>query len=174
MLEVKKCVVCGQDFRPDERLIICSLCQKVYHYSCWQGSCLTPGCKGQPVLGWAEPETQCQEEKKVEEEPKKEDNFLIYCPVCNNIITNKVFKCPHCHSILRRWGYKEPMAACLFNLLLLGAGYFYLGQVKKGFLWLLIGFIAALATWGIGGFIVLGWVMYDSYQMAEKMNKGEL
>ena len=174
MLTVKKCSACNRDFAPEEKLVFCALCQNIYHYQCWQekGGCITPGCQGQPVLGQAVAE---EVQSLQEEEQKKEPALTYFCPVCQGKIADKVHKCPHCESIIKKRGYKEPIAACLFNLLLLGAGYIYLGHYKKAFLWLLIGVVAALITWGgIGGFIVLAWVMYDSYQMADKMNKGEL
>lgn len=67
---------------------------------------------------------------------------------------------------------KSPAAACLLNLLLLGAGYFYLDQIGKGFAILAIGVIGGCVSYGIITLIMLVFAMIDCYQTAERMNRG--
>ena len=67
--------------------------------------------------------------------------------------------------------YKSPTAACLLNLLLLGAGYFYLGQVGKGLLVLFIGIIAGALTSWIATVVVLIYAMVNCYNTAQEMNR---
>ena len=69
--------------------------------------------------------------------------------------------------------HKSPIGACLLNLLLLGAGYFYLNQVGKGLVVLLIGLVLGAITSGILALAVLVYAMVDCYQSAERMNRGE-
>jgi TM2 domain-containing membrane protein YozV/ribosomal protein L37E len=58
---------------------------------------------------------------------------------------------------------KSPATACLLNLLLLGAGYFYLGQIGKGIGVFLLSVLAGLATSGVGTIIGLIYAMVDCY-----------
>ncbi len=69
---------------------------------------------------------------------------------------------------------KSPIAACLLNLLLLGAGYFYLNQIGKGFAVLLIGLALGAFSSGVLIIAMLVYAMVDCYQVAEKMNRGVL
>ena len=66
---------------------------------------------------------------------------------------------------------KSPIAACLLNLLLLGAGYFYLNQVGKGILILLLGLVLGALSFGALTLVVLIYAMVDCYQSAEGMNR---
>lgn len=65
---------------------------------------------------------------------------------------------------------KDPTLACLLNLLLLGAGHMYLGQITKGLLILVVGVALGMIIWP-ATILVAVWAMYDAYKTAEKMNQ---
>jgi TM2 domain-containing membrane protein YozV len=67
---------------------------------------------------------------------------------------------------------KSPAAACLLNLLLPGAGYFYLNQVKKGFAILFVGVALGCFSYGLLTLVVILYAMVDCYKTAERMNQG--
>lgn len=184
MIELDKCANCISYFAEGEKVVYCQLCNSIYHHECWENNqgCITSGCQGQPVTGFAEVQQKKEiEENQVTAESDGNENEIegVFQEE-SNVTNGKSFAGEFIEpdekktDIKPEKRYKEPVLACLLNLLLLGAGYMYLGQVGKGFLWLFIGFVTALITLGIGGFVVLAWVMYDSYQLADKMNKGEL
>jgi TM2 domain-containing membrane protein YozV len=62
---------------------------------------------------------------------------------------------------------KDPTLACLLNLLFLGAGHMYLGQVVKGLLILAVGVALGLIVWP-ATVLVMIWAMYDAYRTAKK------
>ncbi|MHC4070368.1 MAG: hypothetical protein ACYSWZ_13705 [Planctomycetota bacterium] len=64
---------------------------------------------------------------------------------------------------------KDPALACLLNLLLLGTGHMYLGQVAKGLLILAVGIALGMIVWP-ATILVAVWAMYDAYKTAKKMN----
>jgi TM2 domain-containing membrane protein YozV len=64
---------------------------------------------------------------------------------------------------------KDPTLACLLNLLLLGIGHMYLGQVVKGLLILVVGVALGMIVWP-ATILVVVWAMYDAYKTAKKMN----
>ena len=69
---------------------------------------------------------------------------------------------------------KDPILACLLNLLLVGAGgYIYLGQIGKGLLILAIGIVLGVFTSGIATIALIIWTMFDAYSAAKKMNRSE-
>ena len=65
---------------------------------------------------------------------------------------------------------KDPILACLLNLLLLGTGHMYLGQVTKGLLILAVGVALGMIVWPATALVAI-WAMYDAYQTAKKMNR---
>ena len=65
---------------------------------------------------------------------------------------------------------KDPTLACLLNLLLLGTGHMYLGQVAKGLLILAVGMALGMIVWP-ATILVAAWAMYDAYETAKKMNR---
>ena len=65
---------------------------------------------------------------------------------------------------------KDPILACLLNLLLLGTGHIYLGQTGKGVLILAIGIVLGMFVW-IAAVPLIIWAMYDAYKTAQKMNQ---
>jgi len=65
---------------------------------------------------------------------------------------------------------KDPTLACLLNLLLLGTGHMYLGQVAKGLLILAVGIALGMIVWP-APILVAVWAMFDAYNTAKKMNQ---
>ncbi|MBA7479346.1 hypothetical protein ES707_14780 [subsurface metagenome] len=65
---------------------------------------------------------------------------------------------------------KDPTLACLLNLLLLGAGHVYLGQIAKGVLILAVGVALGMIVWPATALVAV-WAMYDAYKTAKKMNQ---
>jgi TM2 domain-containing membrane protein YozV len=65
---------------------------------------------------------------------------------------------------------KDPTLACLLNLILLGTGHMYLGQVAKGVLILALGLAVAMVVWPATALVIV-WAMYDAYKTAKKMNR---
>ena len=65
---------------------------------------------------------------------------------------------------------KDPTLACLLNLLLLGTGHMYLGQVTKGLLILAVGVALGMIVWPATALVAI-WAMYDAYKTAKKMNQ---
>jgi TM2 domain-containing membrane protein YozV len=65
---------------------------------------------------------------------------------------------------------KDPTLACLLNLLLLGTGHMYLGQVVKGLLILAVGIALGMIVWPATVLVVI-WAMYDAYNTAKKMDR---
>ena len=64
---------------------------------------------------------------------------------------------------------KDPTLACLLNMLLLGAGHMYLGQIAKGLLILAVGIALGMIVWPATALVAI-WAMYDAYKTAKKMN----
>jgi TM2 domain-containing membrane protein YozV len=65
---------------------------------------------------------------------------------------------------------KDPILACLLNLLLLGTGHMYLGQIGKGLLILLSGIVLGMIVWPLTAILAV-WAMFDAYHAAKKMNQ---
>ena len=63
---------------------------------------------------------------------------------------------------------KDPTLACLLNLLLLGTGHMYLGQVTKGVVIMAVGIVFGMIIWPITPIVAI-WAMYDAYKVAKKM-----
>ena len=65
---------------------------------------------------------------------------------------------------------KDPILASLLNLLLVGTGYMYLGQLTKGILILALGIVFWMVSFGILNIPLILWAMYDVYRAAKKSN----
>jgi TM2 domain-containing membrane protein YozV len=65
---------------------------------------------------------------------------------------------------------KDPVLASLLNLLLLGTGHMYLGQVAKGLLILAVGIALGMIVWP-ATILVAVWAIYDAYKTAQKINR---
>lgn len=67
---------------------------------------------------------------------------------------------------------KSPVVACLLNLVFLGCGFLYLGQVSRGFKYLII---AILLSWTlVVPVIMLIMAMTNSYKLAKLINSGKV
>ncbi len=64
---------------------------------------------------------------------------------------------------------KDPMLACLLNLILVGTGHMYLGQIGKGVVILVIGIALAVLTHFILYVPFAIWAMYSAYTTAKKL-----
>ena len=66
---------------------------------------------------------------------------------------------------------KDPILACLLNLVLVGTGHMYLGRIVKGLVILTIAIALGVPTHGIGTIPVIVWAMHDAYKTAKNMNR---
>ncbi len=66
---------------------------------------------------------------------------------------------------------KDPILASLLNLLLVGTGHMYVGQLGKGILILAMGIVFWMVSFGILNVPLVLWAMYDVYGAAKKLNK---
>ena len=66
---------------------------------------------------------------------------------------------------------KDPVLACLLNLILVGSGHIYLGQVGKGMVILAVGVLLALFTHFILYLPFVAWAMYSAYTTAGTLNE---
>jgi len=73
---------------------------------------------------------------------------------------------------------KHPGIAAVLSFLFTGLGQIYNGQLRKGLLFMVIGFINLLLTFVLIGFVTapIWWIynVYDAYSVADKINKGQL
>ena len=65
---------------------------------------------------------------------------------------------------------KDPTLACLLNLLLLGTGHIYLGQVGKGLVIFAVGYGLGMLAWP-ATVLVMIWAMRDAYKTAQGTGK---
>ncbi len=68
---------------------------------------------------------------------------------------------------------KDPILACLLNLLLVGTGHVYLDHTGKGIL--IFALAIAFLTFGLGlaNIPLVIWAMFDAYSIGKKMNQPE-
>ena len=64
---------------------------------------------------------------------------------------------------------KDPILASLLNLLLVGTGHMYVGQLVKGILVLAIGIVLWMVSFGILNIPLVLWAMYDAYGAAKRI-----
>jgi TM2 domain-containing membrane protein YozV len=72
---------------------------------------------------------------------------------------------------------KEPILSLILSFFIVGLGHLYNGQTEKGIILLIAGFVfAGLSLFLVGiPFFLAVWLygMYDAYQSAVKINRGE-
>lgn len=108
----------------------------------------------------------------------------MFCQKCGEKNKENTKFCEHCGASLigksstsqktpsHNIEQKSPDVACLLNLVLLGAGFMYLGQVGRGFKYLII---ALLLIWTIIVPIVMLIIsMVKSYELANLINSGKV
>ena len=64
---------------------------------------------------------------------------------------------------------KDPILASLLNMLLLGTGHMYVGQLGKGILVLALGIVLWMVSFGILNVPLVLWAMYDAYGTAKRI-----
>ena len=108
----------------------------------------------------------------------------MFCQKCGEKNKESTKFCEHCGasisgnvSTIQKTAFhniekKSPVVACLLNLVLLGAGFMYLGQVGRGFKYLIVG---VLLVWTIiVPIVLLIWSMIKSYNLANLINSGKV
>ncbi len=66
---------------------------------------------------------------------------------------------------------KDPILASLLNLLFVGTGHIYVGQLTKGILILALGIVFWMVSLGLANIPLVIWAMYDVYGAAKKLNQ---
>lgn len=66
---------------------------------------------------------------------------------------------------------KDPLLACLLNLILVGTGHMYLGQIGKGLLILVVGVLLTVFTSAIFTIPYVVWAMYSGHSTAVRINQ---
>ena len=67
--------------------------------------------------------------------------------------------------------YKDPILASLLNLLLVGTGHIYVGQLVKGILIFALGIVFWMTSFGLLNIPLVLWAMYDVYGIAKKKER---
>lgn len=66
---------------------------------------------------------------------------------------------------------KDPLLACLLNLILVGTGHMYLGQISKGLLVMVGGILLTVITSAILTIPYVIWAMYSAHSAAIRLNE---
>ncbi len=184
------CPYCQIPLTSADNVRVCPLCHMPHHVECWRenGGCTTFGCSGDPtrVPTWVS--APPRQQGPADSIDLTADDAVV-CHHCGHAMSLLEDTCPACGAsadalpapparlqVGMRYQYrrivkKSPAAACLLNLLLLGAGYFYLGKVGKGLLILFLGLVAGFGTCWFGAVVVLIYAMVDCYHTATEMNR---
>lgn len=101
-----------------------------------------------------------------------------FCANCGNEINEKAEICPKCGVRVKQVPvYREMKSsgiAVILSFFIPGLGQIYNGQIGKGILFIIIGFILALSMIVLIGFLLypIFWIynMYDAYKTAERIN----
>lgn len=101
-----------------------------------------------------------------------------FCANCSNEIDEKAEICPKCGVRVKQVSVHREMKssgiAVILSFFIPGLGQIYNGQIGKGILFIIIGFILALSMIVLIGFVLypIFWIynMYDAYKTAEGIN----
>ncbi len=101
-----------------------------------------------------------------------------FCANCGNEIDEKAEICPKCGVRVKQVpayiDKKSSGIAVVLSFFIPGLGQIYNGQIGKGILFIIIGFILALSLIILIGFVLypIFWIynMYDAYKTAERIN----
>lgn len=66
---------------------------------------------------------------------------------------------------------KDPILACLLNLLLVGIGHIYVGKLGKGIFITILAMVFWVFGAGVLNLILVPWAMYDAYGAAKAANR---
>ncbi|NQV35517.1 MAG: hypothetical protein HQ515_22680 [Phycisphaeraceae bacterium] len=66
---------------------------------------------------------------------------------------------------------KDPILACLLNLLLVGIGHIYVGQLGKGIFIMILSAAFWVCGAGLLNLVLVPWAMYDAYGVAKAVNR---
>jgi len=184
------CPFCQTAILPQQPSRTCERCGIPHHADCWaeNGGCTTFGCGSSPVSAASPGGAARAGAAQAVWSPSDRveltwDDLENRCAICGRAIDGSLQYCAQCSARTQPYrtqdmrghgsvGHKSPTTACLLNLLLLGAGYFYLGQVGKGILVLLISVCTGFCTYGITTIVGLIYAMVDCYGTAQRMNMG--
>jgi hypothetical protein len=192
----KMCPYCQTRLTGSEPVQICAQCRIPHHEECWRenGGCTSFGCTGQPQTTTPGPyqgdSALPNESDSTHIEVTLDD--LSTCSRCGSAVSVWDDVCRTCGTATNAPavrdvsrpppmqysvqtcgygnGYKSPAAACLLNLLLAGAGYFYLGQPGKGLVVMSLGIVAGCFSFCVGYLVAVVYAMVDCYETARRMN----
>ena len=66
---------------------------------------------------------------------------------------------------------KDPILACLLNLLLAGIGHIYVGQLGKGIFIMILAMVFWMVGAGALNLLFVPWAMYDAFGAAKAANR---
>ncbi|MFH0798151.1 MAG: zinc ribbon domain-containing protein [Candidatus Woesearchaeota archaeon] len=102
---------------------------------------------------------------------------MVTCPKCREKNDEDSDYCEKCGAKLKRGNPKQelksPIAACLLNLLIAGAGFAYLGKWGKAIGFFLLVIFSAIFFSFLGGLVMMIITMILCYIDAKKMNATE-
>ena len=101
-----------------------------------------------------------------------------FCSNCGNEIDENAEICPKCGVRVKQVPFhgeiKSSGIAVILSFFVIGLGQIYNGQIGKGILFIILGFILFLTFYILIGFLLfpIFWIynMYDAYETAEKIN----
>jgi TM2 domain-containing membrane protein YozV len=101
-----------------------------------------------------------------------------FCSNCGAEIDEKAEICPKCgvraKQVLAQKEMKSSGIAVILSFFIPGLGQIYNGEIGKGVLFIIVGFLLALSMIVLIGFILypIFWIynMYDAYKTAERIN----
>lgn len=102
-----------------------------------------------------------------------------FCFNCGNEIDEKAEICPKCGVRVKQvpihGEIKSSGIAVILSFFIPGLGQIYNGQIGKGILFIIIGFILAMLIFVLIGFLLypIFWIynIYDAYKSAETINR---
>lgn len=161
----KICPYCQSKILPGQPVEACNSCNIPHHADCWRdnGGCTTFGCAASSMR----PDGHGASTVGID---LTRENMNTSAGAYGTTVSS-IYPPPGSLGTPYGRPSKNPTTACLLNLLLLGAGYFYLGRAGKGIGLLLLAIVFGLLTYGVGTLCILIYAMVDCYSTAEKMNR---
>jgi len=103
-----------------------------------------------------------------------------YCPGCGKRIHINAFTCPSCGLKQKslHGSEKSPSLAAILSFLFVGLGQIYCGRIKRGLAFIGLYLLSFFLLIFLIGIILLPIVyiynIYDAYELAKKINEGEI